>query len=110
MAFLAVNGRNLILKADSSSVYREVLAVVDDTPLNGNEIQGPIAAGTPVTLPNSGTYSGDELVITLNGIDLIPLLHYTYVGTGTRTQVSFTSKLEGTRALPDQIEFFKNEA
>lgn len=48
---------------------------------------GTITAGTSITLPASGTYSGSELSVFLNGSRMSYLEDYVYVGSGTRTQV-----------------------
>lgn len=105
--YLAFNGKRLVQKTFSDGVYRAELYIVDDTPLNSTELQGPISSGTPVTLPESGTYIGDELIVKLNGVSLVPGFNYNFVGTGSKTQVSFVFDLNGTRSVPDVIEFYK---
>jgi len=96
------------LQSSTSSIYREEIIVVDDSSTGSNELLGPIAAGTAITLPLGKTYTGNELQLKLNGIDLVPVRDYNFVGTAPRTQVSFTFILEGTRANPDSLEFFIN--
>ena len=59
---------------------------------------GGISANTPVSLPSGGTYVSKDLEIYLGGQFLEPSVDYTYVGTGTRTQVEFVESLkEGDR-------------
>lgn len=53
----------------------------------------PVSSGTPITLPNSGTYNGDELEVYLNNIRQEDVLDYNWVGSAPRTQVSFTKDL-----------------
>ena len=101
-------GKQPQLQNFEDNVYRSTLLIVDDAPQNSNELQGTITSGTSVTLTDSGTYSGNELNIKLNGIDLVPLRDYNYVGSGSaKTQVSFTFDLIGTRSHPDVVEFYK---
>ena len=48
-----------------------------------------VTAGTSITLPASGTYLSSELNVFLNGQRMSYLEDYTYIGTGTRTQIQF---------------------
>lgn len=89
-------------ESGSTPIYDESLEVVA-SPVGPNEIAGPITSGTPVTLPNSGTYSNDDLEIFLNGQKLDDVFDYTFVGTIPRTQVSFTFEL----IIGDKLEFLK---
>lgn len=52
-----------------------------------------ITAGTAITLPASGSYVGEELEVRLNGVRQEIVLDYNYVGSGTKTQISFTFDL-----------------
>lgn len=54
---------------------------------------GGITTGVSITLPSSQTYSGSELDVELNGQAMDPGVDYTYVGSGSRTQVAFTFDL-----------------
>lgn len=101
---MTLSGKKLVLR-EQADVYQEVLKVIDEAPGAGDEIEGPITSGTPVTLPSSRAYTDSELKIKLNGIDLTPVLDYNYVGSAPRTQVSFTFTLQGTKADPDVLEF-----
>lgn len=104
-ALTVVNGLPRMEPIDASlpTIYDEVLEVVSGTPANSNEVQGPVSAGTPVTLPNSGDYTGLELEIDLNGQDLVAVRDFNYVGSGTKTQVSFTFEL----VVTDELRFRK---
>jgi hypothetical protein len=104
--YLGFSGKQLQQKSFAGGTYRTKISIVDDT-AGAYELQGPIAANTAITLPDSGTYEGAELFVILNGQTLTPGIHYDYVGTGTKTQVDFNFILEGTRANPDVIEFTK---
>lgn len=85
------------------TIYDQNLTVVSGTAANSNEVQGPVTSGTSVTLPQSGTYLAVELQIELNGQGLEPVTDYTYVGSGTRTQVQFTFGL----VINDVVNFRK---
>lgn len=64
-----------------------------------------ITAGTPITLPNSGSYTGEELEIRLNGVRMDSGIDYNFVGGAPpRTQVVFTFDLVGG-SYPDLINF-----
>lgn len=90
-------------EASTVPVYLQYVQLVSGAPANGNELTGPISASTNITLPASGTYLGDELILTLNGSYLEPGFDYNYVGTGTRTQVSMTFDL----VVGDRLDFKK---
>lgn len=51
---------------------------------------GTVTAGTNITLPASGTYSGAELKVFFNGQILTLTSDYSYVGSGSRTQIQLT--------------------
>lgn len=80
------------MKAESASpvIYDETLSVVSSG-AGAGEINGPITAGTPVTLPDSKTYTGDELEVYLGTDRLINLFDYTY---NSSTTVAFTFELK----------------
>jgi len=103
MAVLTTSGKRLILVATSIATYREKYTIVDDS-AGAGELLGPLATGTNVTLPNSGTYTSSELVVMYNGVVLTPVVDYNYVSS---TQVSFNIILEGTRKFPSIVEFYK---
>lgn len=92
-------------EAATTTIYDQELTVVSGSPANGNQIQATagntIPSGTSITLPQSGTYSGAELQILLNGQMLEAVFDYNYVGVGTRTQVQFTFDL----VVGDRINF-----
>lgn len=52
-----------------------------------------ITAGTPITLPSSGTYTSAELELYFRGQRLEDVLDYNYLGSPPRTQVEFTFDL-----------------
>lgn len=84
----------------SLTIYDQPLTVVASG-AGANQINGPVTSGTSVTLPSSGTYVGEELEIRLNGMRLEALYDYNYVGTGSKTQVSFTFNL----SVGDRLDF-----
>ena len=65
-----------------------------------------ITAGSAVTLPASGSYVGNELQVIVNNSIQTYLLDYNFVGTGTKTQISFTYDLFNT----DTVVFFIQRA
>ena len=60
---------------------------------NELDVVATVVSGTSVTIPGSGSYTGDELEITLNGIRLLVTTDYVYVGSPPRTQVQFAFDL-----------------
>jgi len=90
-------------EASSNPIYDEELLVVSSGASGENEINGPISAGTSITLPNSGTYEGEELEIFVNKFVQEDVLDFNYVGSGTKTQVQFTFDME----VDDVIVFRK---
>jgi hypothetical protein len=101
--FLRLSGGVARQFTESSAVaiYDQQLTIVSGSPANSNQMTGPVNAGVSVTLPQSGTYSSAELQVQLNGQQLEPVLDYTYVGSGTRTQVQFTFQL----VVGDVVDF-----
>ena len=85
----------------STTIYDQPLTVVASGAV-ANQVDGPVTSGTAVTLPSSGTYSSAELEVRLNGLRLEQANgDYSYVGSGTRTQVSFGFNL----VVGDRIDF-----
>lgn len=91
-------------ESSTPTIYDEYLLVVSGAPSNANEITGPITAGVNVTLPNSGQYTGDELMVDLNGQTLENGFDFNYVGSPPRTQVAFTFQL----LIGDRLYFRKH--
>lgn len=54
---------------------------------------GGISTGVGITLPAGQTYTSDELEVYLNGVRQEAVYDYNYLGTGSRTQISFTFNL-----------------
>lgn len=89
-------------ESSSLPIYDERLTIVAGAPVDSNEMTGPVTAGTNVTLPDSGSYTGLELQIYLNGDRLESVADYAYVGgSPPRTQVQFTFGL----VVGDTIDF-----
>lgn len=58
------------------------------------DLVGTLTTGTNYTLPNSGSYTGEELEVFLDGQTLDSGSDFNFVGAGpTRTQVVFTFDL-----------------
>ena len=94
----------MVDEAGSPPIYNEYLTVVASG-AGANEINvGDAESGDYITLPNSGTYEGEELWVFLNGNHLAYPFDYNYVGSGTMTQVSMTFDL----VVGDVILFIKH--
>lgn len=100
---LTRNVPRLVTAPSYVAVYDQILTVVSGTP-GANEIQAPVTAGTPVTLPGSQTFNSSELSIFLGGVRLEAVLDYSYVGSVPRTQVQFTFDLVVGDVLTFRIE------
>lgn len=87
-------------EAAAPSIYDETLEVVSGT-AGAGEVQGPISAGTPVTLPDSKTYTGDELEVWLDGDRLVPIFDYTF---DSSTTVAFTFEIKVGDTLRFRID------
>jgi len=81
----------------SNSIYDRSLEVVASG-AGANQINGPILANSPITLPASKTYVGDELQVYLNGDFVEPGLDYTAFSS---TEVAFLYDIE----VGDQVRF-----
>ncbi len=66
-------------------------------------IASPVTTGDDYTLPNSGSYEGEELEIFLDGQVLDSGVDYNFVGSGVKTQVEFTFDL----LVGDRLRFRK---
>ena len=84
------------------TIYDQPLTVISGAPSNTNQVTGPISTGVSITLPQSGTYTGAELEVRLNGQRLEALYDYNYVGTGSgKTQIQMTFNL----SIGDRLDF-----
>jgi len=81
----------------SAGVYDRSLTLVS-SPLTPEEVLGPILSGTPIQLPLSKTYDGDELQVYLNGNFVEEPLDYLTVSSN---EVSFNYDLN----LGDIVRF-----
>ena len=90
--FLTLSNGIPRLQSESSSIiiYDETLEVVSSG-AGAGQINGPITAGTPVTLPSGQTYTGDELELYFSTDRLIPIYDYTF---NSSTTVVFTFELK----------------
>lgn len=89
-------------EAASGTIYDEHLTVVESGATGPNEINvADATTGTPITLPNSGTYEGADLQVYLGGDFIEDSFDYNYVGSGTKTQIAFTFDL----LIGDRVRF-----
>lgn len=84
----------------SVTIYDQPLTIVASG-AGANQMNGPVSAGTNITLPSSGTYTGAELEVRLNGMRLEQLYDYNYVGSGSKTQIQMTFDL----VVSDRLDF-----
>jgi len=98
-----VNGIPRMTEESSApTIYDEHIDVVASGASGDNQInEASATTGSPITLPNSGTYEGQELEVYINGNRVEDVVDYNFVGSGTKTQVSFTFDLE----VDDRIRF-----
>jgi hypothetical protein len=89
--------------ATNAPILEARLRVVESSP-GANEILGPVAANTPITIPDSITYEDKELNVFFDGQKLIPEEDYVYVGLAPRTQIELTFDL-----VPGDLLFFEKE-
>jgi hypothetical protein len=87
-------------ESSTITIYDQSLTVVASG-AGANQINGPVTAGTAVTIPGSQTYTAAELQVYLNGDRMEPLFDYTYVGSAPRTQLMFTVDL----VVGDRVDF-----
>jgi len=90
----------MVDESATPSIYDETLTVVSSG-AGAGEINGPISAGTPVSLPNSRAYTGDELEIYLDGDRLYPAMDYNY---SSSTEVEFTFEMKAGDVLRFRID------
>lgn len=89
-----VNGiPKMVEETAPPAIYDEYLLVVGSSP-GPNEILGPVAPSTNITLPASGTYNGEELLVDLNGVSMENGYDFNFVGSPPRTQISFNFQLD----------------
>lgn len=87
-------------EAANPAIYDETIEIVSSGATTG-QLNGPITAGTPVTLPNSRTYVGDELEVYLDGDRLKPVFDYNY---NSSTTVTFTFELKAGDVIRFRID------
>ena len=87
----------MVDESASPVIYDETLEVVASG-AGAGQINGPITAGTPITLPSSKTYSSDELEVYLGADRLKKIFDYTF---DSSTTVAFTFEI----AVGDVIRF-----
>lgn len=73
-------------ESNSLTIYDQPLTVVASG-AGAGQINGPITAGTPVTLPLGKTYTAYELEVYLNGQRLEDSIDYSF---NSSTTVAFT--------------------
>ncbi len=98
-----INGiPRMVDESGTPTIYDDYLDVVTSGASGANEINvADSETGDPITLPNGGTYEGDELEVYLNGNRLEDVVDYNWQGSGTRTQIAFTFDL----AVGDRVRF-----
>lgn len=77
-----------INEAGTSPIYDETIEIVASSPGAGQSL--PINSGTPITLPSSQEYDGQELQIFHNGNYLDDVIDYTLTSS---TEITMTFDL-----------------
>lgn len=85
-------------ESGSPAIYDETIAIVASGAVSP-DLNGPVTAGTSITLPNGQTYTGDELQVYLNGLRLDDILDYNHTSS---TQIQMTFSLE----VNDKLRFY----
>jgi hypothetical protein len=91
----------MITDASAPTIYDKIIEIVESDP-TGDQLVGPITAGTSITLPASETYDSNELQLWWSGSRLTYALDYVYVGTSPRTQFQLLFDLE----VGDKIKLY----
>lgn len=65
---------------------------------------GGLTSGSPITLPASRTYTGEELEIYLNGQRCNDGEDFQYVGVAPRSQIQFTFDLNAGEKIRFRID------
>lgn len=101
-----INGLpRMVDESASPVIYDDYLKVVASGASGANEINlADVETGDNITLPNSGSYEGEELEVYLNGDRLQDVFDYNYVGSGTKTQISMTFDLEVNDILRFRVD------
>ena len=76
------------------TIYDQSIDIVTSDATPPNEINGPLSAGSDITLPSSQTYDSEELEVWLNADRLEETLDYNFVGNVPRTKIQMTFDLE----------------
>ena len=87
-------------EAAAPTIYDETLEVVASG-AGAGQINGPISAGTPVTLPEGRTYTGEELEVYLGTDRLNTVYDYTH---NSSTTVAFTFELKAGDVIRFRID------
>ena len=90
----------MVDESASPTIYDETLEVVTSG-AGAGEINGPISAGTPITLPEAKTYTGDELEVYLDGDRLKPIFDYSF---DSSTTVAFTFEIKVNDVMRFRID------
>jgi len=92
----------MVDESGTPTIYDDYLIVVESGASGANEINlADCESGDEITLPNSGTYDGDNLEVYFNGDRVQDVFDYNWVGTGTRTKITMTFSLN----VGDKLRF-----
>jgi hypothetical protein len=87
-------------ESGSPAIYDRTINIVVSGAVSP-DLNGPVTAGTNISLPSGKTYTSDELQVYLNGTRLDDVLDYNYVSS---TQISFLYNLEAGDILRFYID------
>lgn len=87
-----------VSESGNPAIYDRTISVVASGAVSP-DLNGPVNAGTNITLPSGQTYVGDELQVYLNGIRLDDVLDY---NTNSTTTIQMTFNLQAG----DKLRFY----
>lgn len=85
-------------ESGSPTIYDRTISIVASGAVSP-DLNGPVTAGTSISLPSGKTYTSEELQVYLNGLRLDDVLDY---NTTSSTQIQMTFNLEAN----DKLRFY----
>ena len=77
--------------ASTVTIFDSFYSVVASGASGAHQInESQVTNGTAFSLPESGSFTGNELQVWLNGALIMVSESYSYVGSGTMTQISLS--------------------
>lgn len=104
-----INGIGRMTNSAGQSIYNATISIVASGGTSPTSVNGPVTAGTALTLPQSFTYTTDvngtaNINVFLNGQFLQPTLDWAPSGTSPYTSIFFTFQLIATDIIEIRSE------